>query len=423
MPSTQTPPILGDATRPDRRAPAIDRRDHQRVDAGASVHARLRSAQGRGYHDAARHRRGRLPRPRPPRFDVVYHLFKMPTSVAIDREVGTPSACACCAACPSAKPTLPTATDLWTSADWAEREIFDLFGIMFDGHPDMRRIQMPNDWEGYPLRKDYPLRGPARERSPRPPFALKTNVAPARRLRADAEALQKQIARAETARTRSGAQAVQCRASARRRRGRHDELAAPHKTGRTCGSDRRPRLTHRRSSSARTTRWCSRWARSIRRPTACCRSCSRSKARSSSRPSPRSATCTPGIEKSAENLFWSQAQTVIERMDYLAPLEQRALLRRSRSRSCSASRPDSRRARRQIRVLLAELTRIASHCVWLGTGGIDLGALPCFSTVRPAREHPRPAGGAGGARMHPNYMRVGGSTATCRTAISRSSTR
>jgi NADH:ubiquinone oxidoreductase subunit C len=111
--------------------------------------------------------------------------------------VGTPQRYRLLCGVPAEKTTLPTAADLWKSADWAEREIYDLFGITFEGHPDMRRIQMPNDWEGYPLRKDYPLRGPAREKSPRPAFALKSNVnagtPPSGRT---LEALQVQIAKA-----------------------------------------------------------------------------------------------------------------------------------------------------------------------------------------------------------------------------------
>jgi NADH-quinone oxidoreductase subunit C len=112
---------------------------------------------------------------RVPRFDVVYHLLAIPLKAASVAEVGVPRRVRVLVGLALGE-TLPTLTDLWPNADWPEREIYDLFGLHFDGHPNLRRIQMPEDWEGHPLRKDYPLRGPAREATPRPAFALKSNV-------------------------------------------------------------------------------------------------------------------------------------------------------------------------------------------------------------------------------------------------------
>ncbi len=57
------------------------------------------------------------------------------------------------------EPTLPSVVSLWMGADWMEREVFDMYGIKFDGHPDLRRILMPDEFTAFPLRKDYPLRG------------------------------------------------------------------------------------------------------------------------------------------------------------------------------------------------------------------------------------------------------------------------
>jgi NADH-quinone oxidoreductase subunit C len=56
-------------------------------------------------------------------------------------------------------PRVPTVVDLWSGANYQEREVFDMFGVVFDGHPDMRRILMPEDYEGNPLRRDFPIGG------------------------------------------------------------------------------------------------------------------------------------------------------------------------------------------------------------------------------------------------------------------------
>jgi len=83
------------------------------------------------------------------RFSVVYHLLSHETKerVTIKAYVSED------------KPELPSAESLWKTADWQEREIYDLFGILFTGHPNLTRIMNPDDYKGHPLRKDYPRLG------------------------------------------------------------------------------------------------------------------------------------------------------------------------------------------------------------------------------------------------------------------------
>jgi NADH-quinone oxidoreductase subunit C len=88
--------------------------------------------------------------PREPRFEVVYHLYSMTLHHRIVLKVRLPGD----------DPTVDSITSLWPTANWHEREAYDLMGIEFKNHPDLRRMFLPDDWEGHPLRKDYPLTGP-----------------------------------------------------------------------------------------------------------------------------------------------------------------------------------------------------------------------------------------------------------------------
>lgn len=82
-----------------------------------------------------------------PRFHVVYRLYNIGQKSRIGLRVPVSGI----------EPKLPTLVHLYSNANWREREVWDMFGIRFEGHPDPRRILMPHDWEGHPLRKDYPL--------------------------------------------------------------------------------------------------------------------------------------------------------------------------------------------------------------------------------------------------------------------------
>lgn len=77
--------------------------------------------------------------------EVIYHLYSIPYNYSLALKV----------VLPRDNPEVESLSSIWKSANWLEREVFDMFGIQFKNHPDLRRILMPNDWDGHPLRKDY----------------------------------------------------------------------------------------------------------------------------------------------------------------------------------------------------------------------------------------------------------------------------
>lgn len=87
--------------------------------------------------------------PTEPRFEVVYHIYshEHKQRLRLKARIG------------GENPSIASVASVWKSANWYEREAFDLFGIQFQGHPNLKRIVMPDDWEGHPLRKDYPVSG------------------------------------------------------------------------------------------------------------------------------------------------------------------------------------------------------------------------------------------------------------------------
>lgn len=87
--------------------------------------------------------------PSEPRFEVIYHLLSIPQKERVRLKVRLNGD----------SPAVDSVTSLWPGANFFEREVYDLFGVRFIGHPYLRRIQMPENWDGHPLRKDYPVEG------------------------------------------------------------------------------------------------------------------------------------------------------------------------------------------------------------------------------------------------------------------------
>jgi len=87
--------------------------------------------------------------PSEPRFEVIYHLLSIPNKKRVRLKVRLAAD----------DVRVESVTSVWPAANYFEREVFDLFGVHFEGHPYLRRIMMPDDWQGHPLRKDYPVEG------------------------------------------------------------------------------------------------------------------------------------------------------------------------------------------------------------------------------------------------------------------------
>jgi NADH:ubiquinone oxidoreductase subunit C len=117
---------------------------------GKGISGYIGTAGGRDLNKPSTQGLQRLPRPKPRRFSVSYHVLKLQTGGGARARLQV---------WVDDGETVPTVVPVWPTADWHEREAWDLFGIRFDGHPNPRRILMDDDWEGHPLRKDYPIGG------------------------------------------------------------------------------------------------------------------------------------------------------------------------------------------------------------------------------------------------------------------------
>ncbi len=291
--------------------------------------------------------------------EIVYELWSVPgrKPLRLKAEV------------PREHPRLHSACGVWAAANWLEREVYDMFGVKFDGHPDLRRILMPENYEeGYPLRKDFPLRG-------RFSRAEQTRRAMARDV-GESYTLD-EIAAVEEDRV------VEGRASPGGPEGEADEGPEPETRHMVLNIGPQHPATHGVLRLV-----CELDGETI-------------------------VKCTPhigylhsGFEKLGEYRTWNQNIPLTDRMDYLAPmlynvgyaLAVERLLGIEVTPRCKV-----------IRVICCELNRILSHLIWVGTTAIDIGAFTPFLYAFEERERIYNLHEAyAGARLTTSVTRVGG---------------
>ena len=307
------------------------------------VLARLKRERGfRMLYDlAAIDERVRADRTRLPARDytVVYHLLSYDTNQDVRLKVPLENDGL----------TLATITDLWPSANWYEREIWDMFGIRFDGHPHLVRILMPPTWQGHPLRKDHAAR--ATELGP---FQM-----PESRVDAEEEALRFE----------------------------------PERWGLTRGSDGEDFMFLNVGPQHPGTHGILRVVLQLR-------------GEEIVNAVPDIGYHHRGAEKMGERQSWHTYIPYTDRVDYLGGVMNNLPYVLAVEKLAGITVPDRAHV---IRVMLAELFRISSHLVWYGTFAQDLGALsPIFYMFTDRERLLEIIEAICGARMHPNWFRIGG---------------